>query len=567
MDGVPLFAHRQPDDLIAYQRGNAIPAASFVRDIARLTALLPSARHILLACQDRYHFAVGFAAGLLSGRVSLLPSTQTIEVIRKLRRFAPDAICLTDDPACEIDLPTVLFPTGRDPGPDATAWSVPRIPANQLAAYVFTSGSTGEPIPHAKTWGPLVRCVRVEAGRMGLAPDRRQAIVATVPPQHMYGLESSVLVALHSGSAFCAERPFFPADIAAALAALPAPRVLVSTPVHLRTLLAADVDLPTVELILSATAPLSNTLAGKVEARYATPLLEIYGSTETGQIASRRTTSTEEWSLWPDVRLTNRDGQAWVDGGHVEAPTPLGDILEVKGEDRFLLHGRAADLVNVAGKRSSLAFLNHQLMSIPGVVDGAFFVPEGDESSGTGIVRLGALVVAPTLDAVAILGQLRDRLDPAFLPRPLLIVPEISRNATGKLPRQVLQAQVQQTQLTRNGVNADGLPVEVSTSICLSFPREHAAFAGHFPGNPIVPGVLLLDESLRSVAAACGVAMTECAIVTAKFLSPARPGEDLQVDFAPGAGRRVNFTIRAPDRMVAVGSFSIPGAAPAANAT
>lgn len=568
MDGVPLFAHRQPDDLIAYQRGNAIRAASFLADIARLTAILPGARHMLLACQDRYHFAVGFAAGLLSGRVSLLPSTQTPEVIQQLRRFAPDAICLTDDHACAIDLPTVLFPTGPDTapgpglGPDANTWAVPRIPADRLAAYVFTSGSTGAPIPHAKTWGPLVRCVRVEAERMGLAPDRRRAIVATVPPQHMYGLESSVLVALHSGNAFCAERPFFPADIAAALAALPAPRVLVSTPVHLRTLLAADVDLPLVELILSATATLSNALAGQVEARYNAPLLEIYGSTETGQIASRRTTSTDEWWLWPDVHLTERDGQAWVDGGHVEAPTPMGDILELKGEDRFLLLGRATDQVNVAGKRSSLAFLNYQLVSIPGVVDGAFFVQEESESSGTGIARLGALVVAPTLDAAAILRQLRDRLDPAFLPRPLLLVPEISRNATGKLPRHVLQALV-----TRTGAGADTTAVEGSTGVSLSFPPDHAAFAGHFPGNPIVPGVLLLDESLRSIAAACGVAMTECTVLAAKFLSPARPGEDLHLQFAPAGGGRVSFTIRAPDRMVAVGSFSIPGTAPAADGT
>ena len=559
MDGVPLFAHRQPGDVIAYQQGKAIRAESFLADIARLTAVLPGARHILLACQDRYHFAVGFAAGLLSGRVSLLPSTLTSEVIRHLRRFAPDAICLTDDPACEIDLPMVLFPTG--PRPDCDAWSVPCIPADRLAAYVFTSGSTGTPIPHAKTWGPLVRCVTVEAQRMGLAPDRRGAIVATVPPQHMYGLESSVLVALHSGTAFCAERPFFPADIAAALAGLPAPRVLVSTPVHLRTLLAADVDLPPVDLILSATAPLSNTLAGEVEARYAAPLLEIYGSTETGQIASRRTTTTDEWSLWPDLRLTIRDGQAWVDGGHVEAPTPMGDILEAKGEARFLLHGRAADLVNVAGKRSSLAFLNHQLMSVPGVVDGAFFVQEGSASSATGVARLGALVVAPTLDAGAITRQLRDRLDPAFLPRPLLIVPEISRNATGKLPHHILQAAV-----TRNGVRANVAPVEGSTSIALSIPRDHVAFAGHFPGNPIVPGVLLLDESLHSIAAACGVAMTECTIVTAKFSSPARPGEDLQLYFAPAGGSRINFTIRAPDRMVTAGSLSIPGIAPATDA-
>jgi acyl-coenzyme A synthetase/AMP-(fatty) acid ligase len=170
------------------------------------------------------------------------------------------------------------------------------------------------------------------------------------------------------------------------------------------------------------------------------PLLEIYGSTETGQIASRRTTQTAEWQLWPGVSVTVRDGRAWVDGGHVEAATLMGDILEVAGAHRFLLRGRVADLVNIAGKRSSLAYLDHQLTSIPGVLDGAFFLREEAAATEIGISRLGALVVAPGLDAKAITTRLRERLDPAFLPRPLLLVPEIRRNATGKLPLQVLQS-------------------------------------------------------------------------------------------------------------------------------
>ncbi len=95
--------------------------------------------------------------------------------------------------------------------------------------------------------------------------------------------------------------------------------------------------------------------------------------------------------------------------------------------------------------------------------------------------------------------------------------------------------------------------------ISLSIPTDHAAFAGHFPGNPIVPGVLLLDEALRSIAVACGVTMAECAIVIAKFASPARPGEDLRLNFAPAGTDRVNFTIRALDRVVAMGTFRVPG--------
>jgi acyl-coenzyme A synthetase/AMP-(fatty) acid ligase len=242
-----------------------------------------------------------------------------------------------------------------------------------------------------------------------------------------------------SGNAFSAGRPFYPADVAAAVNAVPRPRALVTTPIHLRTLLTSEVDFPPVDLVVSATAPLSQELAREVEERYRTSLLEIYGSTETGQIAIRRTADTAAWRLWPGVRLSVANGQVFAQGGHVEQLTPMCDVIEITGEEEFLLHGRMADLVNVAGKRSSFGYLNAQLNAIPGVVDGAFFLREGLKGS-TGVARLGAVVVAPGLSAAAVTEQLRERIDAVFLPRPLLIVDELPRNATGKLPQQALQS-------------------------------------------------------------------------------------------------------------------------------
>ena len=398
-------------------------------------------------CVDRYRFTVAFAASLVSGKISLLPSTHTPEVVRQLRQFAPDTFCVTDDPRCPIDLPQIQFPqasdtrsAGIEAPTSADGYARLQFDREQVAAYVFTSGSTGVPLPYRKTWGRLTDCVQHEAQCLGIADGRPHAIVGTVPPQHMYGFESSVLLSLQSGNAFSAGRPFYPADVSSELAALPEPRVLVSTPVHLRTLLASNVRLPSVELILSATAPLSQSLAREVEERFETRLLEIYGSTETGQIASRRTASTLEWQLFSGVRLTSEAGQAWAEGGHVEQRTAMCDVLEITAEDRFLLHGRLSDLVNIAGKRSSLAYLNHQLNAVPGVQDGVFFVREEENASTTGVTRVAALVVAPGLDTATVVKELRRRIDPVFLPRPLLFVPALPRNATGKLPHEALMS-------------------------------------------------------------------------------------------------------------------------------
>jgi acyl-coenzyme A synthetase/AMP-(fatty) acid ligase len=436
MDTSPLLTHRAPADVVAYRRGVPVSAQQFLADAAELASWLPAGRHVLNVCLDRYRFTVGLAACLMTRRVSLLPSTHTPEVIRQLLEFAPDAFCLTDEPGCTIDLPRFVFPS--DMHGAAVPWLVPQIPDTQLAAIVFTSGSTGTPLPYRKTWGRLARCVRDGAPLLGLLDGRVHTLIGTVPAQHMYGFESTVLLALLSGNAFSAERPFYPADICSTLEAVPRPRALISTPIHLRTLLAAGVELPIVDLVVSATAPLDLDLARAVEARCQTRLLEIYGSTETGQIATRRTAASPVWRLWPGVRLDAQGDQVFAQGGHVEQRTTLCDVIEITSDEEFLLLGRTADLVNVAGKRSSFAYLNMQLNAIPGVVDGVFFLREAAGSGQTGIARLAAVVVAPGLNAAQLSAQLRRRIDPVFLPRPLLLVDQLPRNATGKLPEQAL---------------------------------------------------------------------------------------------------------------------------------
>lgn len=432
MSTLPLIAHRDLGAPLAWRDGVPIAAGRFLADVAQVAAMLPEGGHVLNVCADRYRFAVGLAAGLVAGKVSLLPSTHTAETVRQLRAFAADTFCLTDAEDCDIDLPQTRFPAT-----DPSGWrdAVPQIPVDRLVACVFTSGSTGTPVPHRKRWGSLVANARGEARCLGMDDGRRHTLVGTVPPQHMYGFESTVLLALHSGGAFWAGRPFYPADIEAALAAVPRPRALVSTPFHLRTLLAAG-GTTAADLVLSATAPLSGNLAREVETRLACPLYEIYGCTETGQIATRRTAEGAEWTLFDGVSLALRDARAWAFGGHVEEPTALGDVIEILPGGRFLLHGRSSDLVNIAGKRTSLGWLNHQLNAIPGVADGVFFMPDGDEADG--VVRLAACVVAPDLDRRELLHALRERLDPVFLPRPLVMVEALPRNATGKLPRAAL---------------------------------------------------------------------------------------------------------------------------------
>jgi acyl-coenzyme A synthetase/AMP-(fatty) acid ligase len=193
---------------------------------------------------------------------------------------------------------------------------------------------------------------------------------------------------------------------------------------------------------------LSIQLAREVETQCAAPLLEIYGSTETGQIASRQPTQRAEWQLFPGITWAKAGDRLRAVGDYMETTAAMNDVIEPLSDDLFLLHGRIEDMINIAGKRHSLTGLNHLLNAIPGVVDGAFFMP--DDHHANAVTRLAACVVAPGLNTAALLAALRLHLDPVFLPRPLLFVDALPRNSTGKLPRDALHALVR----TRNAGTA-----------------------------------------------------------------------------------------------------------------
>ena len=436
MSSLPLVSHASPDSIIAWRAGGAVTLRRFLAEVSQLVALFPAGSHLLNMCSDRYRFSVGLAAAIVAGKVSLLPSAHTPGVVRQIKDFAPDAFCLTDSYRCTVDLPQLHYPTMGTGKADTVA--IPQIDSTQRVAVVFTSGSTGNPQPHPKNWGSLVSSVRAEASRLEIPRNAPCTVIGTVPPQHMYGFESTVLMAWHNGNALSHAQPFYPADICRALAAVPVPRVLVSSPVHLRALLDAGLALPEIARVISATAPLSGQLAQDIEARCSAPLIEIYGSTETGQIASRRPTQSPEWQLFPGVKFVVEGDHVRACGGHVESLITMNDMIVPISDEHFLLHGRIADLINIAGKRHSLASLNHLLNTIPGVVDGAFYIP--DDTGSDHVARLAACVVAPGMDAPQLLAALREHIDPVFLPRPLLLVDALPRNSAGKLPRAALQS-------------------------------------------------------------------------------------------------------------------------------
>ncbi|MBL6751620.1 MAG: acyl-CoA synthetase [Nevskia sp.] len=429
MSRLPLIEPYRPDAPLIIQGAGTVSQAGFVAQASALAGTLPQARFALNLCESRGAFMLGFAAALLRGQTCLLPPDRSRQTVSALRASHRDSCVLAD-----FAWPGAV----RVPPPAAGArWSdaVPTIAAAQVATLAFTSGSTGVPAQHAKTWQQLAVHARLLSGRLGFAG---ASIVATVPPQHLFGLETTVMSAFAAGAVSSAARPFFARDVAQALAQADRPRLLVTTPVHLDALVRAGLELPELDGVVSATAPLPAGLAQAAERLLGAPVHEVYGSTESGGLATRRTVADAAWLPLPGVSLRIAAGVAVAAGPHLAAEVALADLLEPAGGGRFRLLGRSGDLLKVAGKRMSLADLGQKLRAIPGVVDAVVFRPT--PAQGDGLVgRPAALVVAPGLDERQILQALGAAVDPAFLPRPLRRVARLPRNDVGKLPQAALE--------------------------------------------------------------------------------------------------------------------------------
>jgi len=398
-------------------------------------------------CSSRLSFLVTLLATLRNAGLMVLPPSGSDADIAAVLSAQPNTIVVGDaapggDPACESAIRQGVYVGCRPewkPGA-ASASDLAWQPAwDAVAVILHTSGSTGEPQPQAKTLrhlatGALLLGARldaeIEGGLRGV-----DHLVCSVPAQHMFGLECSVMLSLVHGTPVLDRRPLLPADVAAAFADVRR-GAWVATPMHLRSLVQAGASLPGCAFAVVSTMPLGHALALQSEHLLAAPVLEIYGSTETGALAMRRTARETRWSPLGGVSLAPVEGVTLGRGAHFASPVQLLDEIVVEASGAFTLLGRQADLVKIAGRRASLAGLNLLLQDLPGLGDGVFYLPP----TGNPTERLCLIYSGPPLERAATRRWLRARLDPVFLPRDFIRLDRLPRSETGKLPLHSLDA-------------------------------------------------------------------------------------------------------------------------------
>jgi len=571
-----LLRHHGADDPVAFGRGGSRTAAQLRRDVATVAAAItasePSGTHALMVFDnDRYAFTVALLAAWSAGLAVALPPNGRAQTIATLLERSEIGCLLHDTGAgghLQVDR---ILAAAADPASRRVA---PVLPVPEpLAATVFTSGTTGDSEAWPKTPEQLLGEVAVLARTFDVRPGTRS--VVTVPPAHLYGLLFGVLLPLCTGGAFLRETPLLPEAVAARVREEHAD-TLVSVPVHLRTAqtIAAPL-LASLHRVFSSTAPLDERTAHAFATTHGVPIIEIFGSTETGGIAWRRRTQGESWRPLAGVRVSiDDDGHLEVDSPFLppRAPRPwtTSDLADPGPEGSFVHRGRADGVVKVGGRRLSLPHMQRWLLAQPGVLDAAVTsVP----APGRG-VRVLAAVVAPGYDQAALRTAMQGHFAPSTVPRRLLLVDALPREASGKLPRRPL--------LALFGLRPDGTPPATALRIAppvvdpadpavvtcaVEVPADYVHFDGHFDTYPILAGVVQLHELLLPLVVHARPQLGPLQqLQQVKFLGRIVPGDALTVTLRFHPERPdCDFEIAKPGTRCSAGRlrFAPPAEAPA----
>lgn len=561
------LAVHAPEELVAVGGDGPRTAADLEADALRVAGRLAAlpAGVVVVACTDRYRLAVAIHAAWAAGHSVVFPPNlqpQTMEtVIAGARAVLHDR----DRAPSGLDVRALL-------GTAAPGGALPLPPPERLSLTFMTSGSTGA---HQRWPRTVDRALSEMDLCVGLLEVRRgDRVMATVPAQHIYGMMYGVFLPLRAGAVMVRTDALHGSAVAAELERHRV-SMLVSVPAHLATL-ACEERAPAGVRVLSAGAPLPAAVEDALRARHGWRVREVYGSTETGGVAVRDV-GEEAWRPYPEVTVTvDEEGGLLVDSPWIDPagprPFPIPDRIELRPGGRFVLLGRRDGVVKVAGKRVALRELEERLLAVPGIRDAAAVAQPSPGLRGT---EIWLAVAADGLGPARVREILAAWLDPVAIPRRIRVVPALPREATGKLRREVLlalfAAPVDGAAAPPDGA-ARGEPSPAlepgaeerivaapadARRLTFTVPERLPCFAGHFPGDPVLPGVVQLDALVaRQVERLWPDAGALRAVKRLKFSKVIRPGERLCVELSrDAAAGTVTFSIDGPGGRCASGTL------------
>ncbi len=423
----------------------------------------------------------GFAAGLLGAlwagkTVAVLPWVAPAPLLHLMADEAGFRSVLAAEElaprAVEAGLDPIVAP--RPDGAGARAPGPPISPrALEAAVLLYTSGTTGRPKAVALSESNLL--ANVEGCRVAGEFTGEDVMLAILPLFHAFGLTVTLLLPLVVGGKLVLEDRFVPRT---SLQSVGTHRVtaMIGVPSQFRLLAKerVEVDATSLRLCIAGAERLGDHTGQAFEQRFARPLLQGYGATEASPVVSfnlpRQNRPASVGLPLPNIRVTIREEMRELPGGEhgevcVEGPSVMlgyagqpeatarkipGGVLRTGDRgwldsDGFLhLAGRADDMLKVAGEKVYPAEIERVLEQIDGVEEAAVIGVE-DAARGMALAAFVAARAGATLDAAAVRGACRERLEAAKTPRTIIVLEQLPRGLSGKVDKKVLLEQASRT--------------------------------------------------------------------------------------------------------------------------
>ena len=393
-------------------------------------------RPVCLCSDDRVLVAAALLSALSGGPELILPYAYSEQALAETRQFMDYGVALVDG---QRPLPKGVTGIDLQDLDDAPTAAPPRLKraCDDEWIYLFTGGSTGQPKTWTKTPRNLLAEVQFLVQTFKISAE--DTILATVPPNHIYGLLYSVLGPMLTGAQVCPDSPSFPNEIIKRMVHSNA-TVLVSIPAHYRALKNHAAQGHRLRVALSSAGALAPEDDQAFFDSMTVSITEVYGSTETGGIALRRRTAGQpDLTPFSCVQWQIQDESLQVRSDFLSpelATTPEGffqtaDRVQSDGSQGFRLLGRSDGIVKVAGKRVDLANVQQTLQGVVGVEDAYVFA----KKTAQGRENVILAVVAGAVALEDLRAELHKRLEPYSQPRAIKIVSHIPVSSVGKYTR------------------------------------------------------------------------------------------------------------------------------------
>lgn len=571
---LPATLAARPANAMAGWRGPApVSCAALVRRVQDWQALLAAqqGRHFALYFEDSLEFAAALLGGWQAGKTVWL-TADTLPASCAALRARVDGFLGEFPQDCAPLMPVRANMTAA--GAEANTPAVPALRALDggfEALVVHTSGSTGAPQAIPKRLSQLASEVDVLEAMFGAAIGDGASVVATVSHQHIYGLLFKVLWPLCAGRPVQAESAAYPEELAALLVERPA--LLVSSPAHLKRLPAIDLwreARAQLRAVFCSGGPLPEEAAYACADLLGKAPIEVYGSSETGGVAWRQrgapAPGNAAWTAFPNVAWqVGAEGALAVRSPHLADDNwlQLADRAAATADGRFELLGRADRIVKLEEKRISLDALEAALRASPLVVEARLML---DDSTPRACLA-AFVVLAPAGRAqlqargkLAMNRTLRALLaadaEAVALPRRWRYLDQMPVNAQGKTTHAALAALLADAPASkaesapataaaataRPVAAAPGRPTEpawrelergvAQVRLELTVPPDLLYFDGHFPGSPILPGVVQVDWAIARGRAYFDMPPVFRDIAMLKFQQVIAPGATAQLELA-----------------------------------